>query len=316
MRVERKVVIVGAGAVGSTFAYTLMQSGLADEIVLVDLNRERAEGEAMDINHGLFFVPPVDVRAGDYDDCAGASVVVVTAGAKQKSGQTRLELVGTNVRICRQIMDEVTSRTREAVVVMVTNPVDVLTYFALRHSGLPPGQLIGSGTVLDSARFRYLLSRHYGVDPRNVHAYIVGEHGDSEVALWSMAHIGGMPLETYCKVCGRHVSGLDEEDILRQVRESAYHVIESKGATYYAVGLALERIVGAILRNENSVLTVSTLMDGLYGIREVALSLPCVVNRSGVCSTLCAGLDEREVEGLRRSAEVLRGVIEQVEAGA
>jgi len=312
---QRKVVIGGAGAVGSTFAYALMRSGLAEEIVLVDLDRGRAEGEAMDMNHGLFFVPPVDVHAGDYDDCADASVVVITAGAKQKPGQTRLALVNDNVRICRSIMDEITSRTREAIVVMVTNPVDVLTYFALKHSGLPAGQVLGSGTVLDSARFRYLLSRRYEVDPRNVHAYIVGEHGDSEVALWSMAHIGGMPLETYCQVCGKHVSDLDEDGILRQVRESAYHVIQSKGATYYAVSLALERIVGAVLRDENSVLTVSTLIDGLYGIEDVCLSLPAVVNRAGVRDILHASLDGREVDGLRHSAEVLRKVIEQVRAG-
>ncbi len=314
MRSRRKVVIVGAGAVGSTSAYALMRSGLADEIVLVDLDRQRAEGEAMDMNHGLFFVPPVDLHAGDYDDCADASVVVITAGAKQKPGQTRLELVHDNVRICRRIMDEVTSRTREAVIIIVTNPVDVLTYFALKHSGLPAGQILGSGTVLDSARFRYLLSRRYGIDPRNIHAYIVGEHGDSEVALWSMAHIGGTPLKTYCEVCGKQVSDLDQDAILRQVRESAYHVIESKEATYYADSLALERIVGAVLRDENSVLTVSTMIDGLYGIQDVCLSLPAVVNRAGVRDILHASLDEREVEGLRRSAGVLRKVIEQVRA--
>jgi L-lactate dehydrogenase len=310
----RKVVIVGAGAVGSTFAYTLMRSGLAQEIVIVDLDRERAEGEAADCNHGLFFAPPVDLRAGDYDDCAGASLVVVTAGARQKPGQSRLELVGTNVRICRAIMDEVTSRTRDAVVVMVTNPVDVLTYFALRHSGLPRARVIGSGTVLDSARFRYSLSRWYNVDPRNVHAYVVGEHGDSEVFLWSSAHVGGLPLETYCEVCQERIETLDREAVMREVRESAYHVIESKGATYYAVSLALERIAGAILRNERSVLTVSTLAEGEYGIRDVCLSLPCVVDSSGAAHVLHAHPSGEEVEGLKNSARVLRRAIEEVEA--
>ncbi len=314
MQTKRKVVIVGAGAVGSTSAYTLMRSGLADEIVLVDLDRERAEGEAMDMNHGLFFAPPVDLHAGDYDDCKGASVVVITAGAKQKPGQTRLELVSTNVRISGEIMDEITARTREAVVVVVTNPVDVLTYFALRRSGLPRSRVMGSGTVLDSARFRYCLSRFYNIDPRNVHAYVIGEHGDSEVFLWSQAHLGGIALDSYCEVCKDHILSLDRESIMSEVRNSAYHVIESKGATYYAVSLALERIVGAVLRHERSVLTVSTLVEGQYGIKDVCLSLPCVVDSSGAAHVLNSHPDETELEGLRNSARVLREVIEKVEA--
>ncbi|MHC4200551.1 MAG: L-lactate dehydrogenase [Planctomycetota bacterium] len=314
MQTRRKVVIVGAGAVGSTSAYTLMRSGLADEIVLVDLDRERAEGEAMDMNHGLFFAPPVDLHAGDYDDCKGAAVVVITAGAKQKPGQTRLELVSTNVRICGEIMDEITARTRDAVVVVVTNPVDVLTYFALRRSGLPRSRVMGSGTVLDSARFRYSLSRYYNIDPRNVHAYVIGEHGDSEVFLWSQAHLGGIALDSYCEVCKDHILSLDRESIMSEVRNSAYHVIESKGATYYAVSLALERIVGAVLRDERSVLTVSTLVEGQYGIKDVCLSLPCVVDSSGAAHVLNSHPDEVELEGLRGSARVLREVIEKVEA--
>ena len=315
MEAGRKVVIVGAGMVGTTFAYTLMRSGLAGEIVLIDMNRERAEAEAMDMNHGLFFTPPVRLRAGDYDDCAGASVIVIAAGAKPKSGQSRLDVVHTNVRICQGIMDEIIRRTREAVIVMVTNPVDVLTYFALKHSGLPQSQVLGSGTVLDSARLRYLLSLHYHVDPRNVHAYIVGEHGDSEVALWSMTHIAGMPLQSYCELCKNRVPGLDHDEVLRQVRESAYHVVESKGATYYAVSLALERIVSTILRDENSVLTVSTLIEDIYGIKDVCLSLPCVVNRNGVDHVVWADFSEEEGEGLRNSARVLRDVISRVEQG-
>ena len=291
MESQRKVVIVGAGAVGSTFAYTLMRSGLAREIVLIDLDHERAEGEAMDMNHGLFFAPPVSIRAGDYSECEGASIVVVTAGAKQKPGQTRLQLVQSNVRVCRTIMGEITKHTQDAVVLMVTNPVDVLTYFAVRESGLPRGAVLGSGTVLDSSRFRYLLSRYYRVDPRNVHAYIVGEHGDSEVALWSMAHIGGLPLDSYCDICKNRVPPFDRAEVLRQVRESAYHVIESKGATYYAVSLALERIVEAM-----------------------CLSLPCVVNRSGVERVMQAPFSDDEIEGLRHSAGVLREIIEQVQS--
>lgn len=315
MEAKRKVVIVGAGMVGSTFAYTLMLSGLAGEIVLIDMDSERAEAEAMDMNHGLFFTPPVMIRAGNYDDCVGASVIVIAAGSKPKVGQTRFDVVHTNVRICQGIMDEIIRRTREAVIVVVTNPVDVLTYFALKHSRLPQSQVLGSGTVLDSARFRYILSRHYRVDPRNVHAYIVGEHGDSEVALWSMAHIAGMPLQFYCEVCKSRVPDLNHDEVLRQVRESAYHVIESKGATYYAVSLALERIVSAILRDENSVLTVSTLIEDVYGIKDVCLSLPCIVNGNGVDHVVWAHFSKEEMGGLRNSAQVLRDVINKVEQG-
>jgi L-lactate dehydrogenase len=311
---SRKVVIVGAGAVGSTLAYTLMRSGLAGEIVLIDVRRARVEGDVLDMNHGLFFVPPVHVRAGDYDDCRDAAVVVVTAGAKQEPGQSRLALVGENIRIVREILDEVVARTRDAVIVMVTNPVDVLTYFAIRHAGLPEGRVLGSGTVLDSARLRFLLSRRFGVDARNVHAYIAGEHGDSEIALWSLAHIGGLHLNTFCQVSERSLSPDERDAILHEVRQSAYHVIEAKGATVYGVSLALERILGAILRNEQSVLTVSTLLDGVHGLSDVCLSLPCIVNRQGTSQVLQANLDPDEIEGLRRSADVLRGIIRQ--AGA
>jgi L-lactate dehydrogenase len=209
-------------------------------------------------------------------------------------------------------MGDIARHTQEAVVVIVTNPVDVLTYFAAKESGLPPGRILGSGTVLDSARFRYLLSRYYRVDSRNVHAYIVGEHGDSEVALWSMAHIGGLPLDSYCAICKERVPPFDRAEVLRQVRESAYHVIESKGATYYAVSLALERIVEAVLRDENSVLTVSSMIDDLYGIKDVCLSLPCVVNRSGVERVMQAPFSDEEIEGLHRSAQVLHEIIDQV----
>ena len=309
----RKVVVIGAGAVGATFAYTLMNSGLAAEIVLVDLDRERAEGEAMDLNHGLFFAPPVEIRAGDYDDCADAGLIVITAGAKQRPGETRLNLVQRNVAICKQIVGDITARTRDAILVMVTNPVDVLTYMALKQSGLPPGQVLGSGTVLDSARLRYLLSTHCRVDPRNVHAYVIGEHGDSEVAVWSMTHIAGVSIDDYCRVCPRECSVMDREKLFAQVRESVYHVIESKGATYYAVSMALERITGAILRDENSVLTVSTLGDGHHGIGGVCLSLPAIVNRTGVSRVIDAPLTDEETAGLHRSAQVLRDVIAQVE---
>lgn len=306
----RKVCIIGAGNVGSTFAYTLMQSGLVREIVLIDIDRERAEGEAMDLNHGLFFAPPVDIRAGDYDECAEAALIVITAGAKQKPGESRLDLVQRNVAICKQAMGEIASRTSEAVVIMVTNPVDVLTYVAQELSGWPRGRILGSGTVLDSARFRYLLSEHCHVDPRNVHAYVIGEHGDSEVGVWSMTHIAGVRMTDYCHhICQRTCTDDDRAKILDQVRESAYHVIESKGATYYGVSMALERIASAILRDENSVLTVSLRADGHYGLEGVCLSLPAIVNGNGVHRVIDASLSQEERKALDRSAGVLKEII-------
>jgi L-lactate dehydrogenase len=268
----------------------------------------------MDMNHGLFFVPPVVVQAGGYDDCRDAAVVVITAGAKQAPGQTRLELVRRNARIIRGILDEVLARTREAVIVMVTNPVDVLTHVAVRHAGLASGRVFGSGTVLDSARLRFALSRRFVVDPRSVHAYVVGEHGDSEIVLWSHAQIGGTSLKAFCASCGDPLAAVDREAIEKEVRDSAYHVIESKGATYYAVSLALERILATLLRDERSVLTVSAPVGGLYGLPDVCLSLPAVIGRGGVDRILKADLDPGEIEGLRRSADVLRRAIDEVEA--
>ena len=310
----RKVVIIGAGAVGSTFGYTLMQSGLAREIVLIDIDKERAQGEAMDLNHGLFFAPPVDIRAGDYDECADAALIVITAGAKQNPGESRLDLVQRNVKICKQIVAEITARTSDTVIIMVTNPVDVLTYVAQEISGWPQNRIIGSGTVLDSARFRYLLSSHCRVDPRNVHAYVIGEHGDSEVACWSMTHIAGVPMRQFCRLtCKRQCSDEERAGIFDEVRDSAYHVIESKGATYYGVSMALERITGAILRDENSVLTVSLRADGHYGLEGVCLSLPAVVNQTGIHRIITADLTHAEQEALRRSANVLKDIIDRIE---
>ena len=307
-----RVVIIGAGAVGATFAYTLQISGVAREIVIVDIDTKRAEGEVMDLNHGLFFTPPVEIRAGGYADCAGAAIVVIAAGAKQKPGQSRLELVGQNVRICNSIVSSILEHTDDAILLMVTNPVDVLTYAALKASGLPPERVLGSGTVLDSARFRFLLSSHCGIDPHNVHAYIIGEHGDSEVAAWSMAHLAGVKLSDYCKVCGRNCGPLEYGSMVQQVRESAYHIIDAKGATSYGIGLALEKIVRSILRDERSVLTVSRLVTGLYGIADVCLSVPVVVDRGGAGRVVCGELSTQEQVELKASAETLKTVLRDV----
>jgi L-lactate dehydrogenase len=305
---SRRIAIVGAGAVGSTLAYALMIRGQADEIVLIDLNRAKAEGEAMDLRHGLPFVRPVDVHVGDYADCAGADIVAITAGAASRPGETRLDLASRNVEIFRQIVPAIVRHNSEGILLVVTNPVDVLTHLTLILSGRPANKVIGSGTVLDSARFRYLLAEHCGVDPRNVHAHVIGEHGDSEVPVWSLANIAGTRLTEYCVVCRQDCDGIPRREIFHQVRDAAYEVIKRKGATYYAVGLSVAYIVESILRDQRSVLPVSSLMQGQYDLEDVCLSLPAVVGREGIVQVLELPLDEEEVVGLRRSATVLQEV--------
>lgn len=313
----RKVVIVGAGAVGSTCAFALAQSGLADEIALIDLNRDLVQGQVLDLAHGLPFYPSVQIQVGESADYADAHVIIVAAGAAQRPGESRLDLLQRNVAIIESIVDEIVSRAAAArpVIVVVSNPVDVLTHVALNRSGWARGRVIGSGTVLDSARFRYLLSRHCAVDVRNVHAYILGEHGDSELAAWSMTHIAGLQMDDYCPLCGRCGDWHKErESLAEEVRRSAYHIIDYKGATYYAIGMALTRIVGAILRNQRSVLTVSSLLDGEYGLRDVCLSVPCVVGEMGVDRVLETRLPPGEQSALERSAGVLRGAMSEIDS--
>ena len=316
-RTARKVVIVGAGDVGASFAYALAPSGLAETIALVDLNTDLAKGQALDLAHGLPYLPPVDIHAGTAEDYADAAVIVITAGAKQRPGESRLDLLGRNAAIVSSIMDEIVARGSHAIVVVVSNPVDILTHVALRRSGWPRQRIFGSGTVLDSARFRYLLSRHCRIDARNVHAYILGEHGDSEVAAWSMTHVAGMPITDYCAVCGR-CGGWEQakEEIVKQVRDSAYHIIGYKGSTCYGIGLALVRIVGAVLRNERSVLSVSSLMDGAFGLRDVCLSVPCIVGAQGIEQIVTGTLAGEELASLQRSADVLRRTLAELDAAA
>jgi len=308
----RKVVVIGAGAVGTTYIYALIHTGLAGEIVLIDIDEKRVEGEVMDLSHGLAFVPPVNIRPGDYSDTADATLIVVSAGAKQTAGQSRLELVRRNTDIVKSIAAQLRKYNSPAVLVMVTNPVDVLTYVALKELEWPRERVIGSGTVLDSTRFRYFLSRHCGIDARNVHAYVLGEHGDSEVAAWSMTHIAGVPVKDYCNLCLRCDSKRAHNEIAARVRDSAYHIIDYKGSTYYAVGLALVRISGAILRNEHSVLTVSSLLRGEYGIHELCLSVPCVVGQNGIERIITARLEPTEQEALENSARTLKGIIDSI----
>jgi L-lactate dehydrogenase len=308
-----RVAVVGTGAVGSTFAYALLMSGLASEIVLIDVNRSKAEGEAMDLNHAVPFTHPTRIWAGDYKDCAGAAVTVLAAGAPQKRGQTRLECVQENARIWREIVPQIANNNPQGILLVATNPVDVLTYAAWKLSGLPAARVLGSGTILDTARFRFLLSQHFGVDARSVHAYIIGEHGDSEVPVWSLANIAGMRLADYCRVNNLSYRPEEMEKIFKSTRDAAYEIIERKGATYYAVAAGLMRIVQSILRHQNTVLSVSSLIEDYYGISDVCFSLPTVVDRGGIQRVLRLELDEEERAKLHRSAEILRKTIESLD---
>lgn len=307
-----RIAVVGTGNVGTSFAYALVLSGLAAEIVLIDVNRARAEGEAMDLSHAVPFTQPVHIWAGDYADCAAAAVTVVTAGTAQKPGETRLDLLKRNAAIFGEIVPQVARHNPGGILLVATNPVDVLTYASGKLSGLPPAQVIGSGTTLDTARFRHLLGEHFRIDPRSVHAYIAGEHGDSEVPLWSLANVAGMRLAEYGTPEGLSCDPETMDSIFRQTRDAAYEIIQRKGATYYAVAAALLRIVQAIVRDERTVLPVSSLIPGYYGIEDVALSLPTVVGRRGIERVLQLELSPEEEEGLRRSAGILKAAIAEL----
>ena len=312
---SRKVVVVGAGAVGSSFAFALAQKGLADEITLLDANRDLAAGQVLDLAHGLPFYPPVQIHVGEKRDYADASIIVITAGAKQNPGETRLNLLQRNAALIESIVDDIVSENSQAILVIASNPVDILTYVALKRSGWPKGRVIGSGTVLDSARFRYLISQHCNVDVGNVHAYILGEHGDSEFAAWSMTNVAGIPIDEYCPMCGACEDWSEQHaNITREVKESAYHIINYKGATYYAIGMALVRIVGAILQDQRSVLAVSTLMEGEYSIHDVCLGIPSVVGQNGVEKIVEAPLIAQEQEALEKSARTLQKTLMDLHA--
>lgn len=304
-----RVAVVGLGNVGATFAYALMLSGLAAEIVLIDANQAKAEGEAMDLSHAVPFSHATNIWAGDYADCAGAAVTVVTAGTAQKPGETRLDLVKRNAAIFGQIIPKVAEHNPDGIILITTNPVDVLTYTSLHDSGLPAQRVFGSGTILDTARFRTLLGRHFRVDPRSVHAWIIGEHGDSEVPVWSIANIAGMKLCDFAKARNCEYEIEQMEQIFLNTRDAAYHIIARKGATYYAVAAGLMRIVEAILRDQYTILSVSSLVENYYGITNVCFSLPTVINRNGIERVLHLQLDEQEQNLLRKSASVLEDTI-------
>ena len=310
---DRKVAIVGCGFVGSSSAFALMQSGLFSEMVLIDVDKNRAEGEALDIAHGVPFASPMKIYAGDYSDVADAAMIVVTAGAAQKPGETRLDLVNKNVSIFKSIIPEIRKSGFDGVLLIVSNPVDVLTYAAIKMSGLPEGRVIGSGTVLDTARLRYMLGEHVDVDPRDVHAYVMGEHGDSEFVAWSSATVAGVPLNDYCELHGHKDHKAAEARIAEDVKNSAYHIIEKKRATYYGVAMTVRRICTAIMRDEECVLPVSSLMVGEYGLNDICISMPTVVGRNGVVTRIPVNITEEESALLHESADALHKIMEQVD---
>ena len=309
----RKVAIIGCGFVGSSIAFSLMQRGLFTEMVLLDVDGAKAEGEAMDLSHGLPYIASMDIRAGTYDDIGDCALVVITAGVNQKQGETRLDLIGKNVAILKNIIPQITSRGFEGILLIVSNPVDVLTYAAYRISGYPKRRVIGSGTVLDTARLKYLLGERLRVDSRSVHAFIIGEHGDSELAVWSGANVSGVDLPAFFQLQGQKDAQTALQEIYEGVRDSAYEIIARKGATYYGIAMAVARIADSIVKDERAVLPVSVLLEGQYDLRGLCLSIPSIIGRNGLEQVLEIPLDQGERRALECSAQQLRKVIREME---
>lgn len=309
----RKVGIVGCGFVGSSSAFALMQGGLFSEIVLVDVDRQKAEGEAMDISHGVSFVGSAQVVAGDYSDLADAAIIVVTAGAAQKAGETRLDLVQKNAKIMTSVIEQINAIDYKGILLIVSNPVDILTAVAQKVSNLPAKRIVGSGTTLDTARLKHKLGEHLSVDSRDVHAYIIGEHGDSEIAAWSSANVSGVPLSTMCEMRGHYDHVNNTEAIAEQVKNSAYEIIEKKHATYYGIAMVVKRLCQAIVLDEKSIFPVSISMQGEYGVEGVVLSMPAILGEEGVECSMPISLDEKEVAKLHESADTLRETMDSLE---
>ncbi|MCC8168740.1 MAG: L-lactate dehydrogenase [Clostridiales bacterium] len=308
----RKAVMIGCGFVGSASVFALMQSGLFTEIAMIDADQAKAEGEAMDISHGIPFVSNMKIYAGTYEDVRDAAIVIITAGANQKPDETRLDLVHKNVAIFGTIIPEIAKRNFQGILLVVANPVDILTHVAQKMSGLPENRVIGSGTVLDTARFKYRLSEHLSVDSGSISAFIIGEHGDSEIAVWSSANVTGIPINDFCEMRGHYQHEQAQEAIAEMVKNSAYEIIQKKRATYYGVAMAVRRICEVIMNDEKSVLPVSTAMHGEHGIEGVVLSMPCIVGRNGIETKVPITLSEKEEEQLRASADVLKGIIKTI----
>ena len=299
--------------VGATSAFSLMQSGLFSELVLIDANQQKAEGEATDLSHGLPFGRPMKIYAGTYDDLADCYLIIITAGAAQKPDETRIDLVNKNVKIFKSIIPEIVKRNTEGILLVVSNPVDILTYVTLKLSGFPTNRVIGSGTVLDTARLKYLLGEHLQVDSRSIHAFIIGEHGDSELAVWSSANVSGVDLNHFCELRGHYNHMEAMERIYTDVRDSAYEIIEKKGATYYGIAMAVRRICESIIRNEHSILPISSLICGHYGLEDVCMGVPTVVGRNGAETVLDIPLNGLEQRKLMASADALRKVLDGIE---
>ncbi len=307
----RKVALIGCGFVGSASAFAIMQSGLFSEMVLIDANTDKAEGEALDIAHGLSYAKPMQIYAGKYEDIADAAIIVISAGANQKPGETRLDLVKKNISIFRSIMGELNRVKVEGILLIVANPVDILTAAAQKLSGLPENRVFGSGTVLDTARFKYLLGEHLDVDARNVHAFILGEHGDSEIAVWSSANISGIPVNEFCELKGHYDHEKAMKEIADNVKNAAYEIIQKKQATYYGIAMSVRRICEAVIRDEKSILPVSRMLHGEYGLDGMALSLPAIVGRGGVEAPVPAKLSDEELAALRKSGETLKAILDE-----
>ena len=308
----RKVAMIGCGFVGSASAFALMQSGMFSEMVLIDADRDKAEGEAMDISHGVPFAGNMKIYAGNYDDIVDAFIIIISAGAGQKPGETRLDLVNKNVAIFKSIIPEIVKRNYEGILLVVANPVDILTQIAIKLSGFSENRVIGSGTVLDSARLRYKLGEHLAVDSRSVHAFIVGEHGDSEVAVFSSANVSGVKLDDFCEMRGHYRHKESTETIAKQVKNCAYEIIEKKQATYYGIAMAIKRICEAIVKDEKSILPVSHMIHDICGINNVVLSMPAIVGKNGLESEVPIELNGEEALKLKQSADSLSEILDTV----
>ena len=307
----RKVVMIGCGFVGSACCFSLMQSGLFSEMVLIDADKAKAEGEALDISHGVPFSKPIKIYAGDYDDIKNASLIIISAGANQRPGETRLDLVKKNISIFKSIIPEIKKRDFKGILLIVANPVDILTTVAIKLSGLPENRVIGSGTVLDTARLKHELGNHLNVDPRSVHAFIIGEHGDSEIAAWSSANISGIPLHNFCEMRGHFNHEEATKKIAEDVKNSAYEIISRKKATYYGIAMAVKRICEAIARDEKSILPISSMLHGEHGIEGISLSMPAIVGKDGVETLVPIQLNDEEESKLRLSAKTLQDTLNQ-----
>ena len=307
----KKITIIGAGNVGATIAYTFAVAGTCSEVVLIDINKEKAKGEAMDIRQGVSFSHNVEVIDGTYDDAAGSDIIVVTLGLARKPGQTRLDLAQANVNIIKSVMPQLAKTCPDSIYVVVSNPVDIITYTILKCTDLSPTQVFGSGTALDTSRLRSSIADHVGLSPNSVHAYGFGEHGDTSMIPWSSTNIAGISMEEYCKE--QDHADLDEDEIVDEVRKAGAEVIKRKGATFYAIALTVNKICDNILRDANNIMTVSTLIKDRYGINDVCLSLPAVIGANGIEKEVTPTLTDDELKKLQASADALRGVLSQLE---